>query len=66
MSSERVTNLAATLSRSVEHVSNCVTQFNSCSIEIDVLVTIQVMKSPHRNLLIMHSKILVLVMTKHT
>ena len=40
MSSESATNLTVTSSQSVEHVSNCVTQLNSNSIEIHVLVTI--------------------------
>ena len=40
MSSESATNLTVTSSQSVQHVSNCVTQLNSNSIEIHVLVTI--------------------------
>ena len=42
MSSERATNLTVALSQSVQHVSNCLTQLNSNSIEIHVLVTILV------------------------
>ena len=40
MSSESATNLTVTSSQSVQHVSNCVTQLNSNSIEIHVLATI--------------------------
>ena len=40
MSSESATNLTVTSPQSVQHVSNCVTQLNSNSIEIHVLATI--------------------------
>ena len=40
MSSESAANLTVTSSQSVQHVSNCVTQLNSNSIEIHVLATI--------------------------